>query len=121
MTVMLFQLEGSDETLQEGFRTINNAIDKLANPVVRVMPASAAKALGSKNREVADTNVLDAEYVDATEETDEVENAPTEKAKSKGGGSSTPRQPKIFEIGSEGWGAPIAGVSRPEEADNGQP
>src|ERR1017187_5751256 len=27
MTVMLFQLEGSDETLQEGFRTINNVPD----------------------------------------------------------------------------------------------
>lgn len=39
MTVMLFQLEGNDETIQEGFRTINNAIEKLVNPVVRVIAA----------------------------------------------------------------------------------
>jgi len=45
MTVMLFQLEGNDETLQEGFRTINNAIDKLANPVLRVIAQPSGTAL----------------------------------------------------------------------------
>src|SRR5258708_31525240 len=72
MTVMLFQLEGSDETLQEGFRTINNAIDKLANPVVRVIGPSSAKGLPpSKNGDDNPAQVVDAEIMDEADEADE--------------------------------------------------
>lgn len=86
MTVMLFQLEGSDETLQEGFRTINNAIDKLSNPVVRVIgPAVQTPARGiaqPKNGDESPSQVLDTEVVE--EEVDNEEAAPiaTKTAKS---------------------------------------
>lgn len=75
MTVMLFQLEGSDETLQEGFRTINNAIDKLANPVVRVIGPAAqtpARSIAQpKNGDDALSQVLDAEVAEGEIDTEE--------------------------------------------------
>jgi hypothetical protein len=101
MTVMLFQLEGSDETLQEGFRTINNAIDKLANPVVRVLPPSAAKGLASaKNGDESQPSVVDAEFEEASpsEPSPSVEAAP----KPRRTGASTPRQPQVIELNLKG-------------------
>jgi hypothetical protein len=96
MTVMLFQLEGSDETLQEGFRTINNAIDKLANPVVRVIgPAQPKASLApSKNGDVPAAEVVDAEVVEDDTETEE---AAAEPAKPKKG-TAAPKQPKVLDL-----------------------
>jgi hypothetical protein len=94
MTVMLFQLEGNDETLQEGFRTINNAIDKLANPVVRVIgPSPTLKGLPlSKTGDDNTSGLIDAE---AVEETDEAEETPDERLKPP---RTAPRQPKVLEL-----------------------
>lgn len=39
MTVMIFQLEGSDDTLQEGLRKISEAAEKIIRPTSRVAPA----------------------------------------------------------------------------------
>jgi hypothetical protein len=94
MTVMLFQLEGSDETMQEGFRTINNAIDKLANPVVRVIGPSPAKSLAPpENGAGSAALAVDAESVDVTDEGDET---PTERSKSAK--PTAPRQPKVLDL-----------------------
>ncbi len=93
---MLFQLEGSDETLQEGFRTINNAIDKLANPVVRVIGPPPAKGLAPpKNDDERAARVIDAEVV---EETDEAEETPVERLKPPKISARAPRQPKVLEL-----------------------
>ncbi len=97
MTVMLFQLEGNDETLQEGFRTINNAIDKLANPVVRVIgPLPGAKGALSqpKNGDDPAATVIDAEVV---EEEDQAEEMAAESPKAKRG-AATPKQPKVLDL-----------------------
>jgi hypothetical protein len=107
MTVMLFQLEGSDETLQEGFRTINNAIDKLANPVVRVLPPSAAKALASaKNGDETEQEVLEAEYTDTADEGSTVP-PPQEKSRERSGASWTPAQPKILDLDLKAGSIPL--------------
>jgi hypothetical protein len=96
MTVMLFQLEGSDETLQEGFRTINNAIDKLANPVVRVIGPSPAHTLPpSKNGDEGETPVVDAEFAEAAAEAQETA---TDRAKATRSTTRAPRQPKVLEL-----------------------
>ena len=95
MTVMLFQLEGSDETLQEGFRTINTAIDRLANPVVRVIGSPQPKGLpASKNGDDSALETLDAEVV---EESGETEEAPVERPKAARA-PGVPRQPKVLEL-----------------------
>jgi len=108
MTVMLFQLEGSDETLQEGFRTINNAIDKLANPVVRVLPPSAAKALASaRNGDEAESQVLDAEFEEASNDPSDSPASPEKVAKSKSSGASTPRQPKVLDLDLKAGSTPL--------------
>ncbi len=105
MTVMLFQLEGSDETLQEGFRTINNAIDKLANPVVRVIgPSPSVKGLPtSKNGEEGGLRVHDAEVV---EETEESADTPQERPKAARS-VSAPRQPKVLDLDLKAGSAPL--------------
>jgi hypothetical protein len=94
MTVMLFQLEGSDETLQEGFRTINTAIDRLANPVVRVIASSQTKGLpASSNVEDKGAEVFEAEVVEEGEtEEVQVERPKTARA------PRVPRQPKVLEL-----------------------
>lgn len=108
MTVMLFQLEGSDETLQEGFRTINNAIDKLANPVVRVLPPSAAKALASaRNGDEAESQVLDAEFEEAPADADEPSSSQEKATKPKSSGAGTPRQPKVLDIDLKAGSTPL--------------
>jgi len=52
MTVLVFQLEGSDETLQEGFNTIRSAIDRIVVPsrtiTTRPPPAIANGAAGTE-------------------------------------------------------------------------
>jgi hypothetical protein len=94
MTVMLFQLEGSDDTLQEGFRIINNAIDKLANPVVRVI-ASGNRALpAAKNGDENAAPVLEAEVVD---EEEVLEEQPIERPKTSRS-ATAPRQPEVLEL-----------------------
>ena len=97
MTVMLFQLEGSDDTLQEGFRTINSAIDKLANPVVRVIGQQpVAKGLSaSKNGNDGGSHVLEAEIF---EDELEAETTTPEAAKTKKGPTGAPRQPKVLDL-----------------------
>jgi hypothetical protein len=95
MTVMLFQLEGSDETLQEGFRTINTAIDRLANPVVRVIGSSQPKGLpASKSGDENASDIIDAEIVEEAGETEEV---PAERPKTPRA-PGVPRQPKILDL-----------------------
>ncbi len=104
MTVMLFQLEGSDETLQEGFRTINTAIDRLANPVVRVIASQQFKGLpASKNGDDNGGDVLEAELV---EESGEAEQVPVERAKPVRA-TGVPRQPKILELNFKAGTVPL--------------
>jgi hypothetical protein len=94
MTVMLFQLEGSDETLQEGFRTINTAIERLANPVVRVIGLPQPKGLPtSRNGEDNASELLEAEVV----EEGETEEVPVERPKTARA-PGVPRQPKVLEL-----------------------
>lgn len=106
MTVMLFQLEGSDETLQEGFRTINNAIDKLANPVVRVVggPPPVPSLLASTNGADSDARTLDAEVVD---EGTDAEGTPVERPKPARSSPSVPRQPKVLDLDLKAGSVPL--------------
>src|SRR5258708_22512094 len=94
MTVMLFQLEGSDDTLQEGFRTINNAIDKLANPVVRVITPANRALPAAKNGDENTAPVAEAEVVD---EEEALEEPPIERPKTSRSGTA-PRQPDVLEL-----------------------
>jgi hypothetical protein len=106
MTVMLFQLEGNDETLQEGFRTINNAIDKLANPVVRVItqPPNRSLATGKNGADENAAPVVDAEIVDDDEE---VEEAPADRSKATPKAPSVPKQPNVLNLDLKAGSVPL--------------
>lgn len=108
MTVMLFQYEGSDETLQEGFRTINNAIDKMANSVVRILPPPAAKGLTtSKDGLEPDQDVVDAEFEHAADDAVSTPSASQPKRKERGGNSRTPPQPKVLDLDLKAGAIPL--------------
>lgn len=51
MTVMIFQLEGDDSTLQEGFRTISTALNNVISPraIVRTLPATETKSISDSD------------------------------------------------------------------------
>jgi hypothetical protein len=57
MTVMIFQLEGDDSTLQEGFRTISTALNNVISPraTVRALPASATAT--TETQSISDSDV----------------------------------------------------------------
>lgn len=92
MTVMMFQLEGSDETLQEGFRTITHAINRMINPS-RALPVAPVKALPPvKNGDAPETQVLDSEPIQSDDESPAAESKPAKASK------SSPRLPKVLEL-----------------------
>jgi len=86
MTVMVFQLEGSDQTLQEGIRTISGAIQGMVKPArALALPVGAPPQPGDEPEpEVADDvpgNGDDAEII-------------TEKA--EGRRTAPPRSPEVL-------------------------
>lgn len=59
MTVMVFQLDGSDQTLQEGMRTINSAIQGMVRPSrIVLLPAGASVQPGGEEAEHVAEEVL---------------------------------------------------------------
>jgi hypothetical protein len=53
MTILLFQIEGNDQTLQDGIKTISDAIDGMVRPA-RALPAAVPNGASSQ-RSTAET------------------------------------------------------------------
>ena len=99
MTFVMFQLKGSDETLQQGFKAMEQAFEKLAAPArmyvvgSKVQDALPVAPNGSAATRVADTNDTIIEV--QPEEPSAEENSP------KAGKPSRPRRypiPKVIEL-----------------------
>jgi hypothetical protein len=88
ITVMMFQLEGTDETLQEGIRTIGNAIGAVLKP----MRAIAPKANNGGTADL-ETETEVAEVVES-EETSTEDNSGQERETK----TAKPRSPKVLDI-----------------------
>lgn len=88
ITVMMFQLEGTDETLQEGIRTIGHSLGVVLKPM-RSLPAKA-------NDKISDEAIGETE-VESLSQVEEVE----EEVSRKAGGTSQaskPRSPQIIDL-----------------------
>src|SRR5262245_16788571 len=98
MTVMIFQLEGNDGTLQEGFRTISNAVS-------RVLPVTQTRALPV----IAGTQSLS----DAVDALDTVDAAVVEESGSQTTGTNksakrTVKSPQVVDLDLSSGDEPLA-------------
>jgi len=96
MSVMILQFEGSDETMQEGFKTISQAIEKLASPSVRYLPVPSPRI--GQTQKLADgeeSPIIDADYVEPDQEANSEE---VQQPKSSEGRKSQPKAPKVIDL-----------------------
>ncbi len=92
MTVMMFQLEGGDETLREGIRTISQAMGNLLGPtrITAPKPAITVPAL-----EVTDSPAAE---IQPEASVDSISEETQEAPKRPGPGAAKPRSPKILTL-----------------------
>jgi hypothetical protein len=73
VTVVMFQLEGSDDTLRDAIKVLGQGIEKLASgaPVYRLVPTGngTAKSIAAPANKA--NEIIDAEYADAEEKPEE--------------------------------------------------
>jgi hypothetical protein len=87
MTVMMFQLEGADETLREGIRTISQAMGNVLSPPRMLL----AKPPASDSDETVLTSNTEPAPFDTEEEQEADRSIPRV-------GASKPRPPKILQL-----------------------
>jgi hypothetical protein len=102
MTVMVFQLEGDDATLQEGFKTISTALSRvLPAPPVRMPRLLSAPGLPIEEAEVDQEEPQDLEQVE------QLSSNGNGNASGKTGPKKPPRSPIILDVDLTGGDMPL--------------